>query len=130
MIYFPLALPLLLLLGLLLVVLVVLIELKVLAYAYRKIGVRPRYVFAVMVLTLLGSQVNIPVYSIPVRHIMRPPASWMYGWPYSAPEVVQTGVTVVAVNVGGALIPVLRYARPRASWNRASASRRRTACSR
>jgi len=51
-IYFPLALPVLLLLGLLLVVLLVLVELKVLAYAYRKIGVRPRYVFAVMLLTL------------------------------------------------------------------------------
>ncbi len=107
MIYFPFALPLLLLLGLLLVVLVVLVELKVLAYAYRKIGVRPRYVFAVMLLTLLGSHVNIPLYSIPVQRIVRPPSSWMYGWPYGMPEVIQTGATVVAVNVGGALIPAL-----------------------
>src|SRR6266498_4134703 len=82
-IYFPLALPVLLLLGLLLVGLVVLVELKVLAYAYRKIGVRPRYVFAVMLLTLLGSQVNIPLYSIPVQRIVRPHASsiWAYGMP-------------------------------------------------
>jgi uncharacterized membrane protein len=79
----------------------------VLAYAYRKIGVRPRYVFAVMIRSLLGSQVNIPPYSVPVRHIVRPPASWMYGWPYGMPEVVHTGATGVAVNVGGALIPML-----------------------
>jgi len=104
-IYLPVALPLLLLLVLALAVLVVLVELKVLAYAYRKIGVRPRYVFAVLLLTLLGSQVNIPLYSMPVARIVRPPASWIYGWPYGGPAVIQTATTVVAVNVGGALIP-------------------------
>jgi len=31
----------------------------------------------------------------------------MYGWAYGMPEVIRTGVTVVAVNVGGALIPTL-----------------------
>lgn len=107
MIYFPAALPVILLLGLLFAVLVILIEIRVLAYAYRKIGVRPRYVFAVMVLSLLGSQVNIPLYSISVQRIVRPPASWVYGWPYGMPEVVHAGATVVAVNVGGALIPML-----------------------
>ncbi|HEV8440246.1 MAG TPA: DUF1614 domain-containing protein [Methylomirabilota bacterium] len=103
MIYFPVALPLVLLLGLLLVILIVLVELRVLAYAFRKVGVHPRYVFIVMLLTLLGSQVNIPLYSIPVERIVRPPASWMYG----SHGVVHTGVTVVAINVGGALIPAL-----------------------
>jgi len=106
-IYFPFALPVLLLLGLLLAVFVVLVELRVLAYAYRKIGVRPRYVFAVMLLTLLGSHVNIPLYSMPVQRIVRPPASWTYGWPYGMPEIVHAQATVVAVNVGGALIPTL-----------------------
>ena len=107
MIYFPLGLPLLLLLGLLLVVLVVLIELKVLAYAYRKIGVRPRYVFAVMVLALVGSHVNIPVYSTPAHGIARPRPAGTHHWRYGTPRVVRPGGTVVAVNVGGALIPVL-----------------------
>ena len=107
MIYFPFALPMILLLGLLFAMFVILIEIRVLAYAYRKIGVRPRYVFAVMILSLLGSQVNIPLYAIPVRHIIRPPQSWMYGWSYGMPEVAHAGATVVAVNVGGALIPML-----------------------
>ena len=59
MILLPAAVPLLLLL---LVVFVVLVELRVLSYAYQKIGVRPRYVFLIMVLTLVGSHVNIPLY--------------------------------------------------------------------
>src|SRR2546422_11508850 len=75
--------PLLLLLLVLLGMLILLVEARVLTYAYRKIGVHPRYAFAVMLLSLLGSQVNIPLYSI------------------------NRGATVVAVNVGGALIPIL-----------------------
>lgn len=77
----PLAFPLLFLLFLLLLaVLVFVVELRILAYAYRKIGVRPRYMFLVMLLSLLGSQVNIPL--------------------------AQVGRTVVAINVGGALLPI------------------------
>lgn len=81
----PLALPVLLLaFFLLLVLLIVMIEVRVLSYAYRKIGVRPRYMFIVLLLTLVGSQFNIPLYSV------------------TAPSR-----TVVAINVGGALVPLL-----------------------
>jgi uncharacterized membrane protein len=88
MIFLPVAVPLfLLLLVVLLVVFVVLVELRVLSYAYRKIGIAPRYVFTILVLTLIGSHVNIPLYSVPTRQAAR--------------------ATIVAVNVGGALIPAL-----------------------
>ena len=79
----PLTMPLLLLPLVLLGLLILLVEARVLTYAYRKVGVHPRYAFAVMLLSLLGSQVNIPLYSI------------------------DRGSTVVALNVGGALIPIL-----------------------
>lgn len=108
MIFLPVAVPLLLLLlVLLLVVFVVLVELRVLSYAYRKIGVPARYVFAILVLTLLGSHVNIPLYSVPARQVVVPETVWMFGRPYIVSQVVQQGATVVAVNVGGALIPTL-----------------------
>jgi uncharacterized membrane protein len=76
---------LLLLLVLLLVFFIVLVELRILSYAYRKIGINPRYVFLILVLTLIGSHVNIPLYAMPGA----------------------AGSTVVAINVGGALIPAL-----------------------
>jgi uncharacterized membrane protein len=79
----PLTMPLFLLPLVLLGLLILLVEARVLTYAYRKVGVHPRYAFAVMLLSLLGSQVNIPLYSI------------------------DRGATVVALNVGGALIPIL-----------------------
>src|SRR3989441_11228197 len=83
MIHSPAAVPLVFVLLVLLGLLILLFEVRILTYAYRKVGVHPRYAFAVMLLSLLGSQVNIPLYSI------------------------DRGATVVALNVGGALIPIL-----------------------
>jgi len=108
MIFLPVAVPLLiLLLVVLLVVLVVLIELRVLSYAYQKIGIRPRYVFLIMLLTLVGSGVNIPLYQIPAGRMVAPQTTRLYGIPYPVREARHAGVTVVAINVGGALIPAL-----------------------
>jgi uncharacterized membrane protein len=53
--YFPLALPFLLILGFLFVCLMALIELGILEYAYAKIGIGRRHMFALLVLSLLGS---------------------------------------------------------------------------
>ncbi len=107
MISSPFTLLLLLLLLVLLGVFLLLVEMRVLAYAYRKVGVHPRYAFGVMLLSLLGSHVNIPLYSIPVRHVLRPHEFSMFGRTYFVPETIEQGATVVALNVGGALIPIL-----------------------
>jgi uncharacterized membrane protein len=106
MIFSPFGLGFFLLLFLALAALVFLVELRVLAYAYRKIGVHPRYVFMVMVLSLVGSHVNIPLYSVPVSHLSPPEQVWMFGRPYVVPPAVEQRRTVVAVNLGGALIPI------------------------
>lgn len=106
-IYNPIALPLFLLLLFLLAVFVVAVELRIFAYAYRKIGVRPRYVLGVMLLSLLGSHVNIPLYTVPVERIMPPQAISVFGWTYIVPPTIERGATVIAINVGGALLPIL-----------------------
>lgn len=114
MLLLPLGLPFVLLLGLLLALFVVLVELRVLAYAYRKIGVQPRYVFAVMLLTLFGSAVDIPLYSFASPQVVRIPSADPTHASINAPINPVTRAarahrrgTVVAVNVGGALIPAL-----------------------
>lgn len=104
----PIALPLLLIAFLLLLGLFILVvELRILAYAYRKIGVRPRYMFAVMLLSLLGSHVNLPLYSIPVQRLVSPEEVTVFGRTYLVPPSIETGATVVAINVGGALLPLI-----------------------
>ncbi len=107
MIYAPFTVLLLLLLLFVLGVFIVLVEMRVLAYAYRKVGVRPRYAFAVMLLSLVGSHVNIPLYSLPVARILHPHVPTAFGRMFIVPEGVEPGATVVALNVGGALIPIL-----------------------
>ena len=105
----PLALPLLLLFGfvVLLVVFVFMVEIRVLAYAYRKIGVRPRYMFLVMLLSLIGGHFNIPLYSVSVPRLVKPEEVTIMGRTYVVPPAVRPGATVVAINVGGALLPLL-----------------------
>jgi uncharacterized membrane protein len=44
---------------------------------------------------------------VPARQIAGPQTVWRFGQPYAVPEVVRQGATVVAINVGGALIPTL-----------------------
>lgn len=85
----PISLPLLLLLFLF-ALLILLVEVRVLTYAYRKVGVHPRYAFAVMLLSLFGSGVDIPLFAI-----------------VSGSSARAATPTVVALNVGGALIPIL-----------------------
>lgn len=120
MIYHPIAPPLLLLLLLLLAVLIFLVEMGVLGYAYRRIGVPPRYVFTVLVLSLLGAHVNIPLYEVPVEQIVPPLEGSYEGWRVVIPGTIREGTTIVAINVGGALIPILvsiyLFVRARMPW--------------
>jgi uncharacterized membrane protein len=105
---FPLAFPLLLGAFLLLLALLVLVfELRILSYAYRKIGVPPRYMFIVMLVSLLGSHVNLPLFEMRAPPVAAPPATTVYGRTYVRPPVVDPGRTVVAIHVGGALVPLL-----------------------
>src|SRR5207249_9724744 len=67
--------------------------------AYRKVGVRPRYAFAVMLVSLLGSHVNIPLYSVPTRRLVSPHEVSMFGRTYIVPETTEEGATLVALNV-------------------------------
>src|SRR6266545_6621485 len=97
---FPLGLPLLLVgFFVLLVLLFFLIELRILAYAYRKIGV--------LVLTLVGSHFNIPLYTVTVPRLAPQESVTSMGRTYVVPPAVKPGTTLVAINVGGALVPVL-----------------------
>jgi uncharacterized membrane protein len=105
--YFPIGLPLLFLLLVLFLAVIVLIEINVLAYAFQKMGVNHRYVFALLLLSLLGSYINIPVYQLPPEHIRSGGTVFFYGVPLIIPMVTEAPGTVIAVNLGGAVIPTI-----------------------
>ena len=105
--FFPLAQPLVLGLLFILGLLIALIEIGLIGYAYEKMGVQRRYVFAVLLLSLLGSYVNIPVAELPVERVVSGQEVTFIGMRYVIPLVEEWPRTIIAVNVGGAVIPTL-----------------------
>jgi len=87
--------------------LVVLIQIGVLHYAYTRVGLSARAVLCVLFGSLLGSYVNIPLAELPGQEVMSGRAISYFGMQYVVPVVVDWPGTVIAVNVGGALIPGL-----------------------
>ena len=105
--FFPLASPFILGLLFLFGLLIALIEIGIIGYAYEKVGVHRRYVFLVLLLSLLGSYVNIPVAQLPAERIVSGQEVTYFGMRYVIPVVEEWPGTVLAVNVGGAVIPTL-----------------------
>jgi uncharacterized membrane protein len=103
--FFPLAQPFFLGLFFVLGLLIVLIEIGLIGYAYEKMGVQRRYVFAVLLLSLLGSYVTIPVAELPAERIVSGREVIFFGMRYVIPLVEEWPRTVLAVNIGGAVIP-------------------------
>ncbi len=104
--YFPIALPFLLILSVISVFLFVLIEIGILKYAYERIGINRRYIFLLLFLSLLGSYINIPLFRLPPEFVQSGKIIDFFGMEYVVPMVKHWPGTVIAVNVGGAVIPV------------------------
>lgn len=105
--YFPLALPLLFILFFLFMVLIGMIEIGILGYTYQRMGIDRRYVFSVLLLSLLGSYINIPLFQLPPERFVSDQEAFFFGMRHMIPVARGWQGTVVAVNVGGAIIPVL-----------------------
>jgi uncharacterized membrane protein len=69
-------------------------------------GVGRQYVFALLFLSLLGSYVNIPVAELPPERMSTEVEVTYMGIDYIVPHFREGSRTTLAVNVGGALIPV------------------------
>lgn len=105
--YFPLAWPFFLLLALLFFFLVTFVEIGVLEYAYERMGIPPRYVLLVLLLSLIGSAINIPVAQLPAGHMVTERYINAYGIRWVVPFFQTQPGTIVAVNLGGAVIPAI-----------------------
>jgi len=105
--YLPTQTLLYLLAGGLLLVLVTLLEIGILGSAYRRLGLPPRAAMLVLLASLVGSYLNIPVARLPEAHVVARAFIDGFGISYLVPQVVDWPGTILAVNVGGALIPAL-----------------------
>ncbi len=105
--YIPLAAPIFVVFFLFLVLVVFLVELRILQFAYEKVGVGQRLIFVLLLFSFLGSSINIPVAQLPPERLYTERVMEFFGMRYMIPAVTQRQGTVIAVNLGGAVIPTL-----------------------
>ncbi|HZR89502.1 MAG TPA: DUF1614 domain-containing protein [Bradyrhizobium sp.] len=103
-------------LVLLFAALIILIQLRILRYAYMRLGVGPGAALLLLFGSLVGSYFNIPITVLPGQTVHNGEIVDFFGMRYVVPLVTAYPGTVLAVNVGGAVIPtmmsiylVLRY---------------------
>src|SRR6201991_2701337 len=89
--------------------LVILIQLRILRYAYMRLGVGPGAALLLLFGSLIGSYFNIPITILPGAPVRSGEIVEFFGMRYVVPLVVAPG-TVLAVNVGGAIIPAIMSA--------------------
>jgi uncharacterized membrane protein len=105
--YLPLAWPFFAILVGVFFLLVVLIQINVLRYAYTRLGVGSGTALLLLLGSLIGSYINVPVARFPEREVQAAQDLSFFGMHYVVPVLVEWPGTVIAVNVGGAVIPTL-----------------------
>jgi len=105
--YLPLTPGLFSILVFLTVGLIILIQLRILRYAYMRLGVGPGVAFLLLFGSLIGSYFNVPVMILPGHPVRSDQIVEFFGMRYVVPLVTSWPGTVLAVNVGGAVIPTI-----------------------
>ena len=89
------------------VIVLLLVQLGVLRYAYMRLGMSSGAALLLLLASLVGSFFNIPVAELPGERVMSGEVIDFFGMRYVVPVVENWPGTLIAVNVGGAVIPVL-----------------------
>src|SRR5690348_17890335 len=103
--YFPVAAPALLGLTLLFAIVAGFVAARILSFASASMGLASGTMMAVLLASLLGSYINIPIGYLPERHMTVQTVVSFFGMPYVVPVTRTAPATVLAINVGGAVIP-------------------------
>jgi uncharacterized membrane protein len=105
--YFPIALPFFAVFAFALALLIVLVQVRVLRFAYMRLGVSSGAAMFLLFASLIGSAINIPIAQLAPEPLANSGEVMFYGMPYVVPEPTGAEGVVLAVNVGGAVIPTL-----------------------
>ena len=92
-------------LAFLAVALLALFAMDAIGYAYRRIGVSQGALFSLIWLSLVGGFINLPVAKLRGRETVEMSEIKVFGVRYRIPMVRRQDGTILAVNLGGALIP-------------------------
>jgi uncharacterized membrane protein len=89
----------------LLIAVVVLFEINAVTYAYQRLGLNRDWAYGLLLASIFGSRVNVPVARWQDRRQIPGTSVRYFGVTYVMPPATRPGQTVVAVNVGGAIVP-------------------------
>jgi uncharacterized membrane protein len=84
-----------------------LIEIHVINYAFTLAGLPPQLAFVALLVSLFGSYINIPVKRLEGGELHPSTVITHYGMRYRVPMRRWDDSTMLAVNLGGAVVPVL-----------------------
>jgi uncharacterized membrane protein len=85
----------------------ILVEIHVINYAFVSLGLPPELAFTALLVSLVGSYINIPITRVAAGQPHPAEIVRSFGVRYRVPTRYVTGSTILAVNVGGAIVPVL-----------------------
>ena len=108
--YLPLTLPYFLIFIVIFLFIFVLLPLGLMKYAYEQLGVSSSGAVLLLLGSLIGSFMNIPIAVISQGSPVASHVVEFFGIHYEVPPASDWGGTVLAVNVGGAVIPVIMSA--------------------
>ncbi len=107
MFYIPIGLLFFLAFWFVLALVATLLQIGILECVFESLGVSRRYVLALLFLCLVGSFVNIPILQLPGEHRHAGEVVCAFGMRYVVPVLINSPGTVLAVNLGGAVIPFI-----------------------
>src|ERR1700722_13074581 len=87
--------------------LLVLIQMQLISSAFLILGLSPRLAIFSLFLSLIGSYVNIPLYTVESGPAPDSATADNFGLAYSIPFEYGVPRTTVAINIGGALVPLV-----------------------
>jgi len=83
------------------------LEIHVISYAFVTLGLSPQMAFTALLVSLFGSYINIPITRVAGGSPHPAGVVRSFGIRYRVPTRYTTDSTVVAINVGGAIVPLV-----------------------
>jgi len=74
--------------------------------AFLRLGISPALIFWLLIITLVGSLVNLPIHTFENRQLVGEQVVSYFGMRFRVPRQERAQASILAVNVGGALIPL------------------------
>ncbi len=105
--YIPLPWPLYALLFIVLGVLSIFIQIGIIRYVYARLGISSATAMVLLLASLLGSYLNIPVAHLAGETVLVDERYDIFGMEFTMPTAVDWPGTIIAINLGGAVIPIM-----------------------